>query len=450
MRENPPLPSGSWNAFAFSLSNTFTWSLALGAPMLLYFKSLGASATVLGIVNALPPLLSILQIPAAHFLERAGYRAFMLRGWTTRTLFVAGMAAVPLLPAAVPRETRMILMLFLLFLFNLSRGIFMCAWLPWLNQWVPDQVRGRFFAREHSLIALALLVTNLTAAWWLGHNAAGGAYAGLFFIAFVGGALGVSFLRRIPDVPVPEESRSRGAPPWFTMLRYRPFLRLVWFNLAVSAVLAGSGVFWIPLLRDQFGASDQYIMSLGAVASLVSAGCLLGLGHVVDRVGSRPLLALSCGSLALHLAAWAAVGAGVLPLHPVVVLGIQASAALGNSMYGLANVRLLMATVPAMGRSHFLALFSAIIAVATGLLPVMWGLLLDGLRHFGAQWGPWIWNNYSVLYGVLVLLALIAQFLRHRLEEPQAMPTEEFFQSLLLRVPARLLSAVLARFRSPW
>ena len=95
------MPHGVGNAYAFQVFNTVSFSIVLGAPMLLYFKGLGASGTVIGIVAALPALLNILQMPAARFVEQIGYRAFVLRGWSLRSVFILGMAIVPLLPAAI-------------------------------------------------------------------------------------------------------------------------------------------------------------------------------------------------------------------------------------------------------------------------------------------------------------------------------------------------------------
>ena len=40
--------------------------------MVLYAKTLGASATVLGIIAGMMPLLVIFQIPAASYIPRSG------------------------------------------------------------------------------------------------------------------------------------------------------------------------------------------------------------------------------------------------------------------------------------------------------------------------------------------------------------------------------------------
>src|SRR5512137_160461 len=89
-------PPGLQNAFLFAAFNALSFQIVLSSPMVLYAKSLGVSATVLGIIAGMMPLLVIFQIPAANHINRIGYKRFVLAGWTTRVLFIFGMALVPL------------------------------------------------------------------------------------------------------------------------------------------------------------------------------------------------------------------------------------------------------------------------------------------------------------------------------------------------------------------
>jgi hypothetical protein len=81
-------PWGTFNAHWFQLFNAVAFQIMLGAPIILYAKSLGASSTVLGIIASFTPLMTVMQLPAARFLGRYSYREFVLRGWGVRTVFV--------------------------------------------------------------------------------------------------------------------------------------------------------------------------------------------------------------------------------------------------------------------------------------------------------------------------------------------------------------------------
>src|ERR1017187_7399790 len=141
-------PPGLHNAYLFSVFNAFSYQIVLSSPMVLYAKTLGASATVLGIIAGMMPLLVIFQIPAANYIPRLGFKRFVYAGRGTRVMFIFAMALVPLAGFFLKPETHLALMLMLLFGFNLSRGISSCAWLPWITALVPASLRGKYLARD--------------------------------------------------------------------------------------------------------------------------------------------------------------------------------------------------------------------------------------------------------------------------------------------------------------
>ena len=215
------------------------------------------------------------------------------------------------------------------------------------------------------------------------------------------------------------------------MALYPPFFRLLVYNVIIFAALAGGGVFWVPCLRDQFHLSDTQILLFGAITPTVMSACLFWLGHVVDRVGSRPVLALANVTFAIHLLFWASLSARFMPLTWWSLLLIQFTAGIAIAALNLGNQRLAMSIVPATGRSHFLALFSVVNGLTLGVLPILWGIALDGLAGWHHGWNRWEWNQFSTLYLALMLIALAAQVWHARLTEPRAMTTEEFFRELL-------------------
>ena len=131
------LPHGIQNAFRFAAFNALSFQIVVGSPMVLFARSLGASATVLGIIAGMMPLLVISQIPAASYINRIGYKRFVYAGWGTRVLFIFAVALVPLAGVLLDHGNQLALMIGLLFCFNLSRGISSCAWLPWITALVP-------------------------------------------------------------------------------------------------------------------------------------------------------------------------------------------------------------------------------------------------------------------------------------------------------------------------
>ena len=441
----PRMPFGIGNAYAFQVFNTISFSIVLGMPMILFFKHLAASATIIGIVIALPSLLNTLQIPAASLVERVGYRSFVLRGWTTRCFIILGMAAVAFLPSKIDRTTRIALMLFLLFAYNASRGFSVCGFLPWITQLIPESLRGRYLSRDQMSTALALLGTMVATAGSVKQAHGTGAFGWMFVVGFLAGMASLWFLARMPDVPVPAQNRSTGPVPWKAMALHPPFYRLLLYNIVILIGLAGGGVCWVPMLRDVHGFEDWHFLAMMAVYSAGAALTLWGFGALADRVGSKPLLGVSGIIMVAHLVLWGSVAAGVIAPTLWVILLLQLSAALGASLLSLPNTRLLMAVVPEMGRSHFFALFSVVTSLTAGIFPVLWGVVIDSLAGWKYRWGVIEWNQFSVCYALVTLIYLVAQIYRARILEPKAMPTDLFLHELLVKTPSRALSRLITR-----
>ena len=423
------------NAFLFQVFNTSSFYLIMGLPMMLYFKKLGASATVLGVVAALGALMNIFQIPAAQFVEKIGYRTFVLRGWVGRSLLIGGVALVVGLPLPIDDVSRQILVLFILFLFNIARGISLSGYLPWISAIVPESVRGRFLSIDQAASQSALLLTVGLSALYLGHVNSSQAFGVLFGVSLLLAGLSLLYLKRIPDTPTQSVSAQGTEPvPWGAMLTHPPFLRLVIFHSIMMLALSGGGLIFVPFARDQLGCTDSQFMILQLIWGAFFVLTSLATGKMLDRVGSRPVLSLAAFIFAIHWLGWGAVAAHLMPFQWGPILFQQATAGIGLALYNSAHMRLLMGTVPAMGRSHFFALFSVAASLVAGLAPLGWGLLTDALH--GVKFGTEIQvNGFVILYAVFVLILLPAMVALRRVEESKAASTEELIRELVLETP---------------
>ena len=106
--QSDKLPQGIQNAFLFAAFNALSFQVVLGSPMVLYAKTLGASATVLGIIAGMMPLLVISQIPAASHIDRIGYKRFVYAGWGIRVAFIFAIVLVPLAGAFLDAGNRLV------------------------------------------------------------------------------------------------------------------------------------------------------------------------------------------------------------------------------------------------------------------------------------------------------------------------------------------------------
>ena len=96
--------------------------MVMDSPVILYAESLGASATVIGLIQGITPLMVVFQIPAADHVGRVGYKRFITTGWTLRLVFVLPLIAVPLLSGVLNPQSQLALVIGALIGFNLVRG----------------------------------------------------------------------------------------------------------------------------------------------------------------------------------------------------------------------------------------------------------------------------------------------------------------------------------------
>jgi MFS family permease len=438
-RSADTFPPGLKNAYLFSTFNALSFQIVLNSPMVLYGRSLGASATVLGIISGMMPLLVIFQIPAAQYIDRVGYRRFVYAGWGTRVSFIFAMALVPLSGFFLNATTRLALLLTLLFGFNLSRGISSCAWLPWISQLVPEAVRGRYLARDAACVNLASFFTFLLAALCLGGHAQPWQFAALFGFSAVMGAASLGFLKRIPDCAPPERTQTSNTPvPWGEIRRFPPFRKLLRAVVAWSIAYGGMTAFTVVFLKTETSLSEGAILAVCSVSFLGGLCSLWFLGSRLDHLGSKPVLTFSLLTWLAIVVGWGLLAGQVLAVRLATILALQFLMGLFAALVQMANTRLAMAVIPTMGRNHFFALYSVLGSVAMGLSPVLWGLLIDAAGNLHAR-GPLLaWNRYTLFFAAVWVVMSVALLLAARLEEPRAASMEDLLREILIESPQRV------------
>ncbi len=438
VRDHVSFPEGLGNGFVFATFNALSFQIVLGSPMVLYAKSLDASATVLGIIAGMMPLLVIFQIPAASHVARVGYKRFVYAGWGTRVAFIFALALVPLAGGFLGTATQLALLISLLFGFNLSRGISSAAWLPWITALVPVEVRGKYLSREAACVHMASCTALLLSALCLERNTHSWQFAILFGFSGIAGVISLTFLKKIPDVEVPTQEKTYvTAVPWLEIARYEPFRRLLRMNVAWAVAYGGLAAFTVAYLKVEAGMSESRIL---VVTGLAFAGGLAGLGYFgsrTDRLGSKPVVTFSLLIWIMIILGWFLLAARVVRPTFVLVLPLEMTMGFAYALVNMNNTRLAMVLAPPVGRSHFFALFSVVANLTLGLAPIVWGLVIDafGARQFHSH-GIEL-NRFSFFFGCVLLVFVLALALCRRLDEPKARKMDELVTELF-RSPQRL------------
>lgn len=422
----------------FSAFNALSFQPVLAGPMILFAKSLGASSTVVGILSGMMPLLVITQLPAARFVNRIGFRRFVLAGWSIRVAIIFLIALIPLSGAILDATTRLVLLLSLLLAFNVSRGISSAAWLPWITELIPTALRGRHFARDQFWMNAASMAAFAFSGLLLGSEGGPWQFAAVFLFSALAGALSLRYLKQIPDAPPHEEpGGGKGAVPWLTLASHPPFQRLLAVNVGWSIAYGGLNTFVVTFLRLGAGLPENHILYWMSVSFVGGVASPWLAGPRLDRLGSKPMLELTMGLGFVIGVGWCLAAGRVLPVEAWLTVPLLILLGLVNALFSAANNRLAMEIVPTMGRNHFFALFMVVWQLTLGLSPVLWGLLLDAIGSSKAVALGLEWNRYSVFFGLVAVAFVAAFILCQRLMEPRAAEISRLVRELMFEEPRR-------------
>jgi len=433
------------NANQFSLYNQLNFQITLGAPMILYAKSLGASSTTIGIVAALAPLLTVLQLPTAYFIPKVGYKRFVLLGWFSRTIIVFSLAFLPLV-TALDAATKTSLMLMCLFTFNVLRGISTGAWLPWLTSLIPETSRGAFLRRDQTFMQIGGVLAMALATFVLWHEAQPGNFSLLFLLSACAGTLSLFFIRRIPDVPIEEQIRGSGQPvPWLEILRHPPFSKLLIFNVVYNWVVGGLAAFAIGFLQSRAGFSDGAILACSLLSFVGASVSVSSFGELLNQTGSKPILRIAIVCYLWAVLCWVLVSSNLLYSSASIIAIIYFILGVAGGLFSIANTRIAMDTMPIMGRNHFFSLFTVFSSLSLGLAPICWGIFLDLLAHFETRIGAFELNRYSLYFSLLTVLVIVTFVLANPLVEKKGQPFSLALRDAVIYSRLRLFARFLNR-----
>ena len=432
-------------AHQFSLYNQLNFQIILGTPLILYAKSLGASSTTIGIVAALAPLLTVLQLPTAYFIPRVGYKRFVLLGWFSRTLTVFSLALLPLL-TAFDNATKISLMLMALFIFNVLRGISTGAWLPWLTSLIPEERRGNFLRKDQTYVQIGGLLAMVLSTVVLWNNAKAWHFALLFFLSACAATLSLFFIRLVPEVEVGEQVRTSSQPvPWGAMLKYPPFTRLLIFTVVYNWVIGGLAAFIVGFLQHIGGFSDGMILACNVFAFVGAAISVQLVSGLMNRTGTKPILRISLVCYFWAVICWLLISSELLTTTPLMVVLIYLILGVAGGLFGIANTRIAMDTMPLMGRNHFFALFTVFTSISLGLAPICWGIFLDCVGHTQFQLGLFHVNRYSLYFLMLTGLVVVTFVLANPLVEKKGEPLSLALRDAVIYARLRLFNRLLNR-----
>ena len=410
--ESPTTRRLPWMIAGDTLSGIFGMLTVFGSAFVLFLDALGLDNTRIGVLLALVPFCGIISIFIAPLVSRWGFRRTALIFWGARHFFMALVLFTPVILRLFGLELAYLWAAVLILIFGLFRATAETAFYPWVQEVVPNSIRGKFSAITGVISTLAQMITVALASLYIEGGTGTGRYMVLIGVGSVIGASSVLCYARVPGgAPMPEGGnlsahlRSMGV-----VLRDRGYML---FLAALSLLTLVISTFsFVPLfMTEQVGMSSGNAMMLSVAASGGSILSSYLWGWSADRYGSRPVMRWVIAVLLLSPITWLLMPRHS-PISMTLAFGVAFVQGVGNIGWTLASQRYLFVhSATSERRVAYLTCYYVWSQIANGLGPILVGSLLDatqGLtgRIVGVQLDPYAPMFMGAI--VLMLLGLLA------------------------------------------
>lgn len=395
-----------WATLADSANTIFAQFTFFGSVFILFLSALGLSKGQIGFMLSLFPFAGLIAPFIAPAVARFGYKRTFLTFWSTRKVITALLLLVPFVMARFGGAVTLGFVIFISGGFALARAIGETGKYPWAQEYVPNQVRGKYSAVSNVFTTVTGLIAVFIAGFVLANPNGLSGYMLLIGIGIFFGFFGLWAFSHIPGgapAAVPEEEQPRAIREAFADKNFRNYLiGVALMTLAVTPMTSFRPLF----MREQVGLSDSQVVLLQN-GSLIGGLLLVYLwGWAADRFGSTPVMFSS-----ILVRMLLPVLLLTMPRHSnlslYIALGIAFLEGLVSMGWAIGSARLLfVSVVPPEKKADYMALYYAWIGVIGGLSQLIGGWLLELARNFSGQFLSIELDPYTPLYILGLILPL--------------------------------------------
>jgi MFS family permease len=398
-------------SIAANASNTFFVQFTFfGSVFVLFLNELGLSRTQMGFLLSLLPFSGLLALVVAPAVARFGYKRTYLTFHGIRKIAAAAMLLTPWIAAQYGMRVTLIYVSVVVGAFSICRAVAVFASYPWIQEYVPNTLRGKYSATNNFFTASAGFIAVLIAGFVL-QRVEG--LTGFMILIGTGVLFGLVSVWAFTFVPGGAPSRDDDAASAShsdlrEALRDRNLLRYLSGEGLVTLATVPL-VSFIPLfMQEQVGLAAGNIV-------LLQGGTLLGgllsgylWGWAADRYGSKPVMMSGIVVIVLLPVGWL-----LMPRFAewsiYVALGIAFFQGISSLGWTIGSSRLLFVNVvPPEKKSGYMAIYYAWIGIVGGFSQLVGGWILDNSQGLTGEFLIFPIDPYLPLFVGGILLAALS------------------------------------------
>jgi MFS family permease len=347
----------------------------IGPFLALFALALGATKGQIGLLAALPALLSnSLQIPSAQLTERLGnrQRLVVITSGISRLIFIP----IALVPLMLEGDIAIYAFIALVTLRGLINSIGVPGWTSIMADITPRHARGSYFGFRNVMCNSAALVGTLVAGWFVKRYDFPWGYQISFYVALGLGLTSTYFFSTIPVPPLPKRQQATPRPVgikagWEAISQHTSFRNYCFTSILWNFGVSFSGPLYSVFYQENLGGDP------GFWGVVTAAGLVAGIfghrywGRLADRYGQKNvMLAGGIGAASVPFVWW------LLPYWQLAVVA-EFFSGFCWSGYNLAAFNLILEITPDESRTTYIGVYNTMAGLASSVGPLMGGYLAD-------------------------------------------------------------------------
>lgn len=374
--------------------------------------------SIYGFIVALPFIFNFLQAFVMPFLRRRfPAKTLIISASATLALLWGSLGFIlPLLPADDPRACGIYFLIF----FTLSSAIAPVAavnWIGWVQEWVPANLRGKFFGRRNRFTQVSQLAFVFLTGYLLGRLDGALLAFQILFVSAMFLRIGSVICVRKTYPPPPNPKHSETGTPWReqlqTLRKNPPYLWFVLYGMAWGFAANCSGAFYPVFMYKIMNLSMQDVSFFIILSSLGGALSFPAWGALSDRFGNKPVMLLCMILWQLQNFAWCFL----VPGHdwPLYIMWPIGGIVSGGFTVAFFNIQLKI--IPPAAKTLAISINLALTSIATALAPILSGALLEKILNGNLSHDL---TAYHLFFLSTPVLGLLACFILKKVNEPAA------------------------------
>lgn len=439
-----------WSYASNATNAIFVQFTYFGPAFVLFLNQLGFDNTQIGFLLSLFPFLGLVALFIAPQVARFGYKRTYVTFWTIRKIVTVFLLFVPWVLDQFGYQAALVYISIIVFSFGLCRSIAEIGYYPWVQEFVPDSMRGKFSATNNIYASIVGIIAVTFASFVLELPGGLERFMFLFAVGITFGSVGVWAAAHLPG-GAPLKGKDAPHASFGDLWQVAKDKNLILYVAGIGLLTVASGPVgsFLPLFMQTYvGLSEGNVVLLQNATLLGTLLCTYFLGWAADRYGSKPIMLSGIYIKLLFPIVWF-----VMPRFSDLSLPIALIVAFLQGVSGIAwaigSTRLLYTSiVPREKKTEYMAVYYAAIGIIGGASQLLGGKLLDVFSGLNGQFGVFSIDPFTPLFVMAFFLPIISLLLFRGVRADSNISVSEFAGMFTRGNPFFALESLIGYYRS--